>query len=249
MSPHSLVIGGTKGLGLAVAKKLAQRGRDVSIVGRTRPSSLPASVKAWQLDLLDLERIPQLLGRVVATKGPISNLVVAHRYRGEAWDEDLHVSVTATRTLIEHAARQMEKGSIVVVTSVASRFVAEEQPLGYHVAKASLAHMVRYYAVRLGAHGIRVNAVAPSAFIKEETRDYFAKRADLRRLYQIISPSGRMIRASEVAEVIVFLCSARASAITGQELVVDRGCQLEIDCRRAPAPPPAPRCIAVPSHP
>src|SRR5207302_8036854 len=101
--------------------------------------------------------------------------------------------------------------SIVMVASNAGHFVARNQTLGYHASKAALRQMARYYAVQLGPQGIRVNVVAPSTFVKQESSAYYDGQTKLRAMYATITPLGRMGTAAEVAQVAAFLCSSKAS--------------------------------------
>ena len=109
---------------------------------------------------------------------------------------------------------------------MASRFICSEQPVSYHIAKAALNQMVRYYAVALGPRGIRVNAVLPDTLIKDESRAFYEQNPQLRRVNESIIPLGRMGAAEDVANAVLFLCSPQSSFITGHELVVDGGMSL-----------------------
>lgn len=86
--------------------------------------------------------------------------------------------------------------------------------------------MVRYYAVTLGPRRIRVNSVSPGTVLKDESKDFYLKNEQLYNLYKGIIPLGRMGTAEEVANVVAFLCSSKASFITGQNIVVDGGLSL-----------------------
>jgi len=137
--------------------------------------------------------------------------------------------MTATKTLLEGLVPHFDPTgdrSICVVTSNASSFVARNQTLGYHTSKAALTQMARFYAVKLGPQGIRVNVVAPSAFVKSESATYYAGQTELQALYAKITPLGRMGTAKEVAKACAFLCGSDASFITGQEITVDGGLSL-----------------------
>jgi NAD(P)-dependent dehydrogenase (short-subunit alcohol dehydrogenase family) len=116
--------------------------------------------------------------------------------------------------------------SIVVVGSIGAESILDEQPVGYHVAKAGMQQMVRYYALPLGHLGIRVNSVAPSTVLKERSKEFYLAHPELTGLYDSINPLGRMGTSQDVIDAIAFLCSSRASFITGQDLVVDRGASL-----------------------
>ena len=116
----------------------------------------------------------------------------------------------------------------MVLNSVLGPLIADDQPLGYHVAKSGLETLVRYYAVKWGPAGIRVNGVAPSAFIKEESSIYHHTRPEISTKMANLTPLCRMGTATEVAEAVLFLASERAAFITGQNLVVDGGLTLQL---------------------
>jgi NAD(P)-dependent dehydrogenase (short-subunit alcohol dehydrogenase family) len=193
-----------------------------------------ASLKVdhWALDVSDKDKLTKALSEIIQQKGKLQSLVFFQRYRGDgdAWEAEFQTSLTATMNTVEWLTDEFEAGednSIVVVGSVASEFVAEEQPLSYHVAKAGLAQLVRYYAVLLGRKGIRVNSVSPGSVIKEESREFYLQNKELTDLYTAITPLGRMGTAEEVANVVAFLGSSNASFITGQNIVVDGGVSLQ----------------------
>jgi len=245
---HSLIIGGTKGTGRAVVRALAKEGHVVSVIGRSAPSPSEAglpNVSFWALDLAQHDKIAGILDDIIKKSGKINNLVFLQRYRGEGdgWKGEIDVSLTATKIIIDYLADKVankfaenkfaekdnnSKGtnSIVIISSIASRFIVEEQPLSYHLGKAALSQMVNYYAVRLGYQGIRVNGVSPGTILKEESKDFYLNNKKLYSLYQEIIPLGRMITSEDVADVVGFLCSSKAAAVTGQIITLDGGVSL-----------------------
>ncbi len=232
---HTIIVGGTKGVGRELALILAAEGQVVTAVGRA-PGDFPAfesggEVLGFAGDVESPEALLTALQEQVAKVGQVSSLVFLQRYRGkgDSWAGEMTVSMTATKVLIEGLAPAFAADgdrAICVVTSNASTFVARNQTLAYHTSKAALKQMARFYAVKLGAQGIRVNVVSPCTFVKPESAAYYAGQAALQKMYSQITPLARMGTAREVAETVAFLCGPKASFITGQELAVDGGLSL-----------------------
>lgn len=231
--PHSLIVGGTRGMGRVLAEHLARNGHRVSVIGRREPEKkLPRGIRFWQADLTREKALRKTLSDIVRSGGKLSRLVCLQRFKaakGDAWEGEIATSLSATRLLIEALAGQFHPAgdkSVVLVSSAASDVIAAEQGPGYHVAKAGLNQMARYYAVVLGQAGIRVNVVSPGTVLKPENRDFYLGNERLQALFKRVVPLGRMGTAQEIAEVIDFLGSSRASFITGQTLLVDGGVNL-----------------------
>lgn len=229
--PHSIVVGGTKGVGREVAALFAQDGHVVTTVGRSAAAAVEhpggGRVEGLAADLEQPDKLLAALRERVAAVGLVSRLVFVQRYRGtgDPWAGELAVSLTATKTLIEGLADSFDPAgdrAVCVVGSNAGTFVARNQPVGYHVAKAAVRQMARYYAVALGPKGIRVNVVAPSTFVKPESAAHYGK-SEFQELYAKAAPLGRPGTAREVADAVHYLCGSRATYITGQELAVDGG--------------------------
>ena len=226
---HALVVGGATGLGRTVVKTLAREGHDVSVIDRLPPGEaapVPAVVH-HQADLLDPARVEQVLAEAAARRGPVRCAVFCQRFRGDAgaWEGEIETTLGATRRIVELLAERFPPGgeaSIVMVGSVADRFVAAEQPAGYHAAKAGLAQLARYFAVALGPRGVRCNCVSPAIFVKEGAARGPAAGPALER----VIPLRRIPTAEEIARVILFLCGPGAACVTGQEIVVDGGLSL-----------------------
>jgi NAD(P)-dependent dehydrogenase (short-subunit alcohol dehydrogenase family) len=233
LAPHTLVIGGSRGIGRTVARCLEADGGQVSIVGRSRPSGADnPRVRSWTADVCDADGLARVLEDVIRTAGSVNGLVLLQRYRGtgDDWAGEIATTLTASRQLIEWAGLHLEDRSggkaVVVVSSIAGAFVASEQPVSYHMAKAALTQMVRYYAVALGPRHVRVNAISPGTIVKEESKAFYASQPELEQLYREIVPLGRMGTAEDLAGVAQFLLSDRASFLTGQNIVLDGGVSL-----------------------
>jgi NAD(P)-dependent dehydrogenase (short-subunit alcohol dehydrogenase family) len=213
----------------------AKEGCVLSVIGKREPTDSDTNIPQvdyWIFDVSDKQKMFSKLDEIVGKNGKIDSLVLLQRYRGKEndWEGEFETSVTATRNIIEKLEEHFyEEGdkSIVVVSSVIGSFVASGQMLSYHVAKAALEAMVRFYAVELGSKkGIRCNSVSPFTVLKEESCDFYLKNKGLCELYKEIVPLGRMGTAEEVANIIKFLCSADSSFVNGQNIVIDGGLSL-----------------------
>lgn len=234
---HTLLVGATSGLGRSFAIAEAESGHLVSVVGLAdAPDSLYQNtngrVRYWLADLSDEKQVVRSINEIIAARGGLHRLVFFQRFRGsgDSWSGELDITLTATHRILDLVAGSFcpdAPGSIVMVCSVASHYVVEEQPASYHVAKAGLRQLARYYAVKLGPARIRVNCVTCGAIIKDEAREYYHQtNPAARELNERITPLGRMGTPQDVVDAIQFLCSPQAAFITGHDLLVDGGLSL-----------------------
>ncbi|WP_397569885.1 SDR family NAD(P)-dependent oxidoreductase [Schlesneria sp. T3-172] len=229
---HSIVVGGTKGLGRGLVQLWSESEGVISVIARRLPnhetSASKAEIRHFAADLTAPESLLPALDEIVKQSGPVTRLAFSQRNRGtgDTLEGELKVGVQATQQVIEHLVETdsfAPRAAIVVVSSVCGQFIAAEQPLGYHVTKAALDHLVRFYAVQLASKGIRVNGVAPNLILKDEGREFYRQNPELQSHYETVIPLGQMGTPRDVANAIDFLCSDRAGHITGQTLVVDGG--------------------------
>jgi NAD(P)-dependent dehydrogenase (short-subunit alcohol dehydrogenase family) len=231
---HSVVIGGTRGLGREIVRQFSEAGHIVSVIGRREP--LPADknlagVNFFVCDLTVASTLKSTLAAIVSAAGPVSYLVFSQRYRGkdDAWQGEMDVTVNATKmvidTLSEGFATEGDR-AVVFISSSFGDSIGEGQPVGYHVGKAALNHMMRFYAVNLGRKGIRVNAVTPMTFLKDESKDFYLANPKITGLYERMIPLGRMGSSTDCSKVVSFLCSANAGFVNGQNIYVDGGLSL-----------------------
>jgi NAD(P)-dependent dehydrogenase (short-subunit alcohol dehydrogenase family) len=155
-----------------------------------------------------------------------------HRAGKDEFDMELAVALRATKHAIDHLVQRRcfsddgRSNSIVLVGSIADLYVAPEQSLGYHIGKAGLSQLARYYALELGPMGIRVNTVSPCVVAKDEAREFYDKNEWLADRFRKFIPLGRMGKPQDIVNAIMFLASEQASYITGQNIVVDGGLTL-----------------------
>ena len=217
----SIVVGGTKGIGIVITDKLRARGDTVYTVSR----SSVGNDHHISVDLLDIKRV-ELAFSSLGEIDTVRNLVFSQRYRGnDDFDSELTIILKSTQVIIESLIPFLdESASVVILGSIAGRFVSEEQSLSYHISRAALEQLVRYYAVSLGAKGVRVNCVVPGTVLKPEHSAFDKSRIEANLEFTV--PLKRVGIAEDVADAVAFFCSDRSSFITGQSIFVDGGMSL-----------------------
>jgi 3-oxoacyl-[acyl-carrier protein] reductase len=237
-----LVTGGSRGLGLAISRTLAQSGFRVVAVARSQTSELaeamreadgPAggSLNFQAFDLAGLDGIHELVRSVKGEFGPLFGLVnnagigtagVLATMPDQDIERLIHLNTVAPLVLTKYAVRSMMasgNGRIVNISSVVS-FTGYSGLAAYAASKAALLGMTRALAREVGPLGITVNAVAPGFIATEMTHGLDAgQRAQIARR----SALKRMAGPGDVADAVDFLLSEKARNITGTVLTVDAG--------------------------
>jgi gluconate 5-dehydrogenase len=236
----ALVTGGGTGLGLAMATSMAAAGARVVLVGRRTDTLLEAATKIGDaascraFDVTDMDRAADLVRDIETDVGPVSILVnnagvhlkkPALETTQEEFIQVMRTHVGGAIALTRAAAKGMcerRHGSILFVGSMASLF-GIPQVMAYTAAKTAIVGLVRSLAVELGAHDVRVNAIAPGWIESEMSRR--ALEGDPQRKEKILgrTPLARFGQPEDVGHTATFLCSPAAKFITGVILPVDGG--------------------------
>jgi NAD(P)-dependent dehydrogenase (short-subunit alcohol dehydrogenase family) len=247
---RALVTGGSKGIGQAVVAHLARAGATVLTTARQRPpaGALPEGVRFVEADVSSAAGCAAVAEAVQAQLGGLDILVHVvggssapaggfavlddHEWQ-QALDQNLMPAVRLDRALLPGLLAQ-RSGVIVHVTSIQRQLPLHEATTAYAAAKAALSTYSKSLSKEVGPQGVRVVRVSPGwveteaavGLVTEIARnsgtDYEgAKQALMASLGGI--PLGRPARPEEVAELVGFLVSSRATAITGAEYVIDGG--------------------------
>jgi NAD(P)-dependent dehydrogenase (short-subunit alcohol dehydrogenase family) len=210
----SLIIGGTRGIGLVVRDHLLNRGDLVYTVSRSKTD------EKYHINC-DISKDCSVISDKVDS---IDNVIFMHRYRGNDWNDEFDITVKGVDNVVKSIVSKLTKNSsIVILSSNASHFVLNEQSAQYHSSRAALEGLMRYYAVMYGPKMIRCNCILPSTIIKPENEEFFLKNNNIREMIERITPLGRMGSSEDIANVIDFLCSDKSSFITGNLFYVDGG--------------------------
>ena len=223
MKKISLVVGGTKGIGKVIVNKLKKRGDKIYTLSRSKEKKN----NHFSLDLLgDLSELNKIKKKFHKKK--IDNLIFSQRYRGDLEQMDYGIMLKSTDKIINTLKNNIsKKGSIPVLSSIATTTVVDDQNAEYHYTRGAVESLVRYYAVKLGSKGIRVNCIQATVIFKPENKKFFSKKNNLtRRIIEHITPLNRMGTAEDMANLANYLSSDDASYITGCIIPVDGGARL-----------------------
>lgn len=231
------VTGGVRGIGAAVAERLAEQGWQVAIIDRQAASA--SRFPAWQADMADAAAVERALADIARQLGPVTVLVNNAGIvepMAPTRDQDIadfrrtiDVNLKGTMHAARAAARQMigvgEGGGGGAIVNLASITASLGLPgrNAYCASKSALAMLTRSMACEWAAHGIRVNAVAPGYILTPAVEALIASgERDISAIAARI-PMGRLGEPAEIADAVAFLASDAASYITGTTLQADGG--------------------------
>jgi len=237
----AIIVGGARGIGLAVAEILAREGCDVAlsargedsvkdavaslsrygtkVVGKAINAKKPEDYKAWLAWAIEeLDGVDVLIPLTSAGGG-----IGSEKYWYNAFETDVMGPVRAVEAVIPRMTEQ--KSGAIVLIATTSAMEAMGGPQAYNAMKASLITYGKQLALAHGKDGIRVNVVSPGP-IEFEGGNWDMIKGTMEKFYTSQlrqQPSGRLGKPEEVAKAIVFLASEAASWCNGSHLVVDGG--------------------------
>jgi NAD(P)-dependent dehydrogenase (short-subunit alcohol dehydrogenase family) len=229
--PTALVTGVSSGIGLAIAESLLQEGWQVHGLDIAPGPVDSADYTHWRVDLTDSMALSHVLDDILGLVTPMALVHAAGVLRvgalGHLQQADgalmwqLHVDAAvqlANRVL--PAMHRRQQGKMVMVGSRVSRGMAGRSQ--YAASKAALVSLARSWAAESASQGVTVNVVSPAATDTPMLKDP-ARANTMPRL----PPLGRLIRADEVASLVLYLLGPQAAAITGQDIAICGGSSVQ----------------------
>jgi len=244
-----VVTGASSGFGQAGAEAFAAAGATVVVLGRSPERTAAVadgivaaggSAHAYPVDQAERGAVDAVLDRVVAEVGR-PTVVVANAgiaggpsyrsggelagYSDEEWDEIVSINLTGTFETVRAAARLLEPGGRILVTSSTAGMRTDPMvSYGYVSTKAAILNFTRQVALELAPRGIRVNAIAPGPIKGTRIGDGKVEiDPDFEREWESTIPMGRMGTVDEVQGPMLFLVSRASSFVTGATLTIDGG--------------------------
>jgi 3-oxoacyl-[acyl-carrier protein] reductase len=234
----ALVTGGSRGIGRAIVEAMVEQGWTVAFTYHSDEASARAvadasggKARAFLLDLGDRAAAGSLVSEIESSMGPIDALVNNAGRRAQAllamtndadWDATVDVNLNGAFRCCRAVLPQMmsrRRGSIVNVSSLAAVAGVSGQT-AYAASKAALLGMTRSLAREVGRRNVRVNAVLPGFVPTDMTSTLPEEIIKSLRSHECLA---RGTTAADVANLVTFLVSERAAAITGQAIVIDAG--------------------------
>ncbi len=238
----AVVIGGTSGIGRAIAHGLAEAGADVVPTSRRMEQVEAAAAEIEERgrqslrvasDVSNRESLQRVLAAAVEAFGKVDILVnSAGRTKRSPtldfpevdWNDIIETNLTGTLRACQIFGRHMlerEYGRIINIASL-STFVALYEAAAYSASKAAVASLTKSLAVEWASRGVNVNAIAPGVF-RTALNEKLLDETERGREFQMRTPMRRFGKVEELAGAAVFLASEAASFVNGEVLVVDGG--------------------------
>ena len=240
----AIVTGGGRGIGKAIAHRLAAAGANVAIASRKMEnlkataeefSSLPGKTVPIECHVGRAEQLERLVKETEDQLGPVDILVnnsatnigqgPSLEVTDDMFAKMFEINVLSSVRLIRHVVPKMiehnQGGSIINIVSIAG-LRPQAGGLLYSATKAALIMMTRTWAIEFGKHKVRVNSIAPG-LIQTDFSEYFWKNAEYVKRLEATQPLPRIGTPDEIGGIALYLASDDSSFVTGQTFVIDGG--------------------------
>ncbi len=231
-----IITGGTKGIGLATAKKMAEEGATIYACARHEVEFEEYNIHYLKLDVTDSGECKRVVETVISEQGKVDGLIadagitrdaILYKMTDEMFDDVMNVNVKGSFNIIKAVQPYMDerkKGSIVVISSIVGEYGNIGQ-INYSASKSALIGLAKSCAKEFAKKGqnIRVNVVCPGYILTDMVKGV---PANLLEKFASQTMLNRLGEPNEVANVLTFLTSDMASYITGAVIDVNGGMRL-----------------------
>jgi enoyl-[acyl-carrier protein] reductase III len=237
----ALITGGSRGIGRAIAIRLAEHGADVVVnyVRHKRDAAeTAAAVEALgrrclliKANVANAEDVRTMFAAIreeydhldiLVSNAASGVLKPALELTERHWNWAMDINARALLTLVQQGLPLMGRGSRVMAVSSLGSVRAIENYTTVGASKAALESLVRHLAIELGPQGINVNTISAGA-VDTDALKHFPNREEILRLATERTPLGRLTQPGDVADIALFLCSSLAGMVQGQVITVDGG--------------------------
>jgi len=237
----ALITGGSRGIGRAIAIRLAEYGTDVVVnYVRHKKDAMDTADEVEKLgrkcllvkaNVANGDDVKEMFAEITREFGRLDILVSnaasgvlkpALELTERHWNWAMDINARALLTLVQQGLPLMQRGSRVIAVSSLGSVRAIENYTTVGASKAALESLVRHLAVELGSRGINVNTISAGA-VDTDALKHFPNRDQILQAATERTPLGRLTTPQDVADIALFLCSGLATMIQGQVITVDGG--------------------------
>lgn len=237
----AFITGGSRGIGRAIAIRLAQAGADIAINYLRNRSAAEETAQIIEEagsrclllkgNVAEVEKIPFMFEQIEKEYGRLDILISnaasgvikpALELTRRHWSWTLDINAGAFLPLVQNAVPLMKDGGKIIAVSSLGAVRAIPQYAAVGSSKAALESLVRHLAVELAPKNINVNVIS-AGIVDTDALTHFPHRDELLESSRLKTPAGRLVTPEDVADVALFLCSPMAKMIHGQTIVVDGG--------------------------
>ncbi len=237
----ALVTGGSRGIGRAIAIRLAEHGADIIVNyvrhkrdaedTATAVETLGRKCLLVKANVANNEDVKNMFA-AIAEEFHHLNILVSNAASGvlkpamelteRHWNWAMDINARALLTLVQQGLPLMDRGSRVIAVSSLGSVRAIENYTTVGASKAALESLVRHLAVELGPQGVNVNTISAGA-VDTDALKHFPNRDEILHTAMARTPLGRLTTPQDVADIALFLCSNLSTMIQGQVIIVDGG--------------------------